>query len=109
MVVVVGSWSWLCSCLVTFFLLVSRGRVRGSIGAISRAVVGRKRLRNAFPDVVERVLTHVVDVARLPALLAHALLVLLLLAGARLAHRQLRQGAGQTALQILQTIEMRLE
>lgn len=97
-VVVVGSWSWLCSCLVTFFPLISHRQIRESIGASSRAAVGRKRLRNAFPDVVERVLTHVVDVARLPALLAHILLIRLLLAGTRLAQRQLSQCSGQSAL-----------
>lgn len=84
--------------LVTFFprlvcRLRRRRRRRGSIG-----VASRKRLRYAFPDVVERVLTHVVNVARLPALLAHGLLERLLLAAARLSQRQLRQRSGQATL-----------
>lgn len=102
-------------CVVQFFILFSvtfwwlsrrrggrnvrSGRIGGSDGSdSSRAAVGRKRVRNAFPDVIERILTHVVNVAGLPALLAHALLVRRLLVGARLAQRQLGQGARQTAL-----------
>lgn len=69
----------------------------------------RKRFGDLFPDVVEAIATHVVDLSLFPTLFSHVLLISYLLGASRLAQCHLSQGTGDARLQFLTGISLHFE